>query len=193
MVQGADIQRVLGPRNSSKSRHTLSTATRKNRPWEKCRQPTRTKTKSLGVCVVVNHALELALVLVPCSPPYAYDRGGQYSNDGRRAQRGAGIYVPCPLLGAPERILDNGVEAGFPQQKRCAPRNVSVELVVQRSGAKHAHCHGSQNYRHDEIGRDSLGHDVLVPGFGLRHDDFEELAERAFGRLDPARYGEPAE
>jgi hypothetical protein len=93
MVHGADNAPPAGPRSSSRSQRTLKTATRKNRLWERCRLPTRTKTKLLGVRMVVNNALEFALVLAPCSPPYSYD--------GRRAQWGTRIHVPCPLLGAP--------------------------------------------------------------------------------------------
>lgn len=84
------------------------------------------------------------------------------------------------------------MEAGLPQQKWRTPRNVDVELVVQRPGAEHTDCHGSQNRRHDKVWRNSLGHDILIPGFGLRHDDFGELAWGSFRRLDPACYGEPA-
>jgi probable RNA-binding protein EIF1AD len=42
-INGADYS--TGPRSSPKSPHTSRTATRKNRPWARCRPPTQTKTE----------------------------------------------------------------------------------------------------------------------------------------------------
>ena len=64
---------------------------------------------------------------------------------------------------------------------------------MQGPRAEHANYHGGKNGGHDEVWRDSLGHDVLIPGLGLRHDDFGELAWGAFRRLDPTRYAEEDE
>ena len=78
------------------------------------------------------------------------------------------------------------MKSGFPQQKRRSPCNVRVELVVQAARTQHADSHGSQQDSHCEIRGYAQGHCVLVAGLSLGHDDFEELAERAFGGLDPA-------
>lgn len=82
------------------------------------------------------------------------------------------------------------MEACFPQQEGRCPCNICVELVVQGSCAQHANRSRSQDGRHNEIWRDPLGHDVLIPRFRGRNDKLEELAGRAFGRLDPARVRE---
>jgi hypothetical protein len=144
----------------------------------------------LVLVVFFDDAFRRAYELVARSPPHACYRYGQGSYNNRRAERCAWIDIPCPFLRRPKRILDDGVEACFPQQERGGPCNVCVELVVQRSRAKHADGRGGEDDGHDEVRGDPLGHGVLVSGLSRWHQQFEELAGRAFGRLDPARVGE---
>lgn len=149
------------------------------------------KTTSLSVFVVLlDDALRRTYELIPGPPPRACYRDSQYPNNSRRADRRTRIHIPRPLLRSPECILDNRVEARFPEQERCGPRDVGVELVVQGSCAKHTDSCCSQDDRHNEVWRYPLRHDVLVSGFLGRHHKLEELAGRALGRLDPARVGE---
>jgi hypothetical protein len=57
--------------------------------------------------------------------------------------------------------------------------------------AQHSNRHSRKDSSHNEVWRDAFRHDVLIAGFGLGHDDFQELFWGSLGGFDPASYREP--
>lgn len=83
--------------------------------------------------------------IIPRSPPDSENLHCQTCNHDRGTCVGAWIYVPCPFLCGPDEVNQYRMHSGFPQQERCCPGNVGVELIVQTSRAKHPDHYGGED------------------------------------------------
>jgi hypothetical protein len=72
-----------------------------------------------------------------CSIPYAYHCRSEDLHHNHRAEVCAGKYIPCVFLRTPQSILQDRMISSTPEKSRSRPHNPRIELVMQRSGAKH--------------------------------------------------------
>lgn len=80
----------------------------------------------------------------------AENLNSQRQNNDKRADGGAGVYVPSPLLRRPYNTYEDWMETRAPEEEWGGPGEIGEELVMERSCAEQANCERRQHHCHYE-------------------------------------------